>query len=149
MGIMDKVTSLLSRRERPERAHPGWRPDPLALRGDMDRWLQRLVDEPWGLLRSADVRETDDAVVVTANVPGLDRDDLTLTITPEALVIRGEKREEREDERREGSFVWTVSLPPGVDLDRAEAHVKNGVLSVRFPRVTASAPSRRIPIKAA
>src|SRR6266851_3346272 len=156
MGILDKVTSLLPRRGG-GRAQAPRRPDPVSLRDDVDRWLQRLVEEPWGLLRSADVRETDDAVVVTANVPGLDRDDLMLTITPEALIIRGEKREEREDtkddmvvaERREGSFVWTIPLPPGVDLDRAEAQVKNGVLAVKFPKVTASAPSRRIPIKAA
>jgi HSP20 family molecular chaperone IbpA len=157
MGIMDKVSSLLPGRSRePSRTSP--RPDALALRDDMDRWLQRLVEEPWGLLRSADVHETDDAVVVTANVPGLEPDDLTLMLTPDALVIRGEKREEREDtrddmhvaERREGSFAWSIPLPQGVDLERAEARVKNGVLTVRFPKLTASAPpARRVPIKAA
>jgi HSP20 family molecular chaperone IbpA len=157
MGIMDKVSALLPGRSRePSRTSP--RPDALALRDDMDRWLQRLVEDPWGLLRSADVHETDDAVVVTANVPGLEPDDLTLMLTPDALVIRGEKREEREDtrdetylaERREGSFAWSIPLPEGVDLERAEARVKNGVLTVRFPKVTASAPpARRIPIRAA
>ena len=155
MGILDKLSSLLP--SRGERAHAPARPDALALRHDIEQWLQGLVEPSWGLLRSADVRETDDAVVVTADVPGLDRDDLTLQLTQDALIIRGETREQREDtrddvyvaERRAGSFVWTVALPEGVDLERAEAQVKNGVLTVTFPKVATGRSTRRIPIKAA
>ena len=50
---------------------------------------------------SADVTEADDKLVVTVEVPGLERDDLDLGITPEGLIIRGEKREEREDTRKD------------------------------------------------
>ena len=102
-----------------------------------------------------DVQETDNELTLTAEVPGLDRDDLKLTITPEGLTIRGEKREESEDRRKDGvvaqsryeRFVRSVPLPPGLDVDRAEARVKNGVLTVRFPKVDARPGARRIPIE--
>ena len=160
MGIIDKVSALLPRRgERKESAHAG----SLALHDDLDRWRPRLFEEPWELsaigasrwLPSADVHETDNELIVTAEVPGLDRNDLDLRITPEGLTIRGEKREESEDKRkgfyvaecRYGSFVRTVPLPPGLDVDRAKARVKNGVLTVRFPKVDARPGTRRVPIK--
>jgi HSP20 family protein len=97
----------------------------LALRDDFDRWLPRFFDDP-------------------ADAPA---------VTPQGLTIRGEKREERKDtranyrlvERRYGGFVRTMRLPAGLDLDRAEARVANGVLTVRIPK----APARRgrIPVQ--
>lgn len=160
MGIMDKVGALLPWRG--ERQAPA-RPAGLSLRDDLDRWLQGLLEEPRGFRAmselswtpSADVQETDDEVIVTVEVPGLDRDDLDLMTTPEGLTVRGEKREEREDKRKDvyiaecsyGSFVRTVPLPPGVDLDRAEARIKRGVLTVRFPKAAGRAGTRRVPIK--
>jgi len=161
MGIIDKVTSLLPWRG--GRQEPPHRAAALALRDDLDRWFERVMGEPWsaaalGALRHAppvDVRETDDELIVTAEVPGLDRDDLKLTITPEGLTIRGEKREEREDQRKDAfvtqsryeRFFRSVPLPPGLDVDRAEARVKNGVLTVRFPKVAGRPGTRRIPIE--
>src|SRR4029450_7527964 len=76
-----------------------------AFRDDLDRWLQRLVEEPLGLPGFAsfaaaprvDTHETDDEVVVTVEVPGVNRDDIDLMIRPECLGLRGETREERED----------------------------------------------------
>ena len=161
MGIIDKVGALLpwrrERREQPARAGT------LAFRDDLDRWLQRLTEESSGLpaigelggLPSVDTRETDDELIVTVQVPGLDRDDLDLRITPVGLVIRGEKREEKEDTRREyrvfetryGSFVRTIPLPSGLDLDRAEARVARGVLTVRLPKTAGRPGARRVPIK--
>jgi HSP20 family protein len=161
MGILDKVGSLLpwrSEDREPQRpAHAGV----LALRDDFDRWIERLFDEPafgrgaLGLVPSAEVRETDDAMIVTVEVPGLSGDDLGLTLTPDGLVIRGEKHEEREDrradvyvaERRYGSFVRTVPLPAGLDVDRATARVEHGVLTVTFPRSGTRPGTRRIGIR--
>ena len=108
---------------------------------------------PW--LPSVDVNETDTELAVSMEVPGLDREDLDLTITPQGLIVRGEERDEREErrrdtyvtERRYGSFVRTVPLPPGLDVDRAEARVERGVLTVRFPKSVARTGGRRIPIK--
>jgi HSP20 family protein len=170
MSIIDKVGALLPwRRERhePTPARAGGlafrEPGGLAFRDDLDRWLQRLVDEPRGLhgftsfasTPSVDMHETDDEVVVTVEVPGVSRDDLDLTISSEGLVIRGETREEREDKRRDyrlvqsryGSFARSVPLPPGLDLDSANARLKDGVLTVRFPKVDTRPGMRRVPIK--
>jgi HSP20 family protein len=158
MGIMDKITALLPRRgERPE-PRPA-QTDVMALRDGFDRWLQRFLESPWedrapGEPPSVELHETADAVAVTAEVPGLDRDDVSLMLTPQGLVIRGENREKREDKRKDyylvesryGSFVRTVPLPPGLDLDHAEADVRNGVLTVRFPKAAGRSGTRRIPI---
>jgi HSP20 family protein len=170
MGVIDKVTDKLtalvpSRRERHHEGNQDLPPvgaEVLALRDNLDRWLQRFFDEPWGfpamgdfqLVPPASVHETDEHIVVTAEVPGLDADNIDLAITPEGLIIRGEKREEREDarrnfyvsERRYGSFVRTVPLPPGIDTDRAEARVERGVLTVRFPKVGTRKQGRRVPV---
>ncbi len=124
--------------------------------------IQQLLAEPWAFdtlvdprwAPTVDVRETPEVVEVLAEVPGLDHKDVNLTITSQALTIRGEKRERREDKQRDvyvseahyGSFVRTVPLPPGLETDRAEAQVKHGVVTVRIPKATARSGTRRIPI---
>ena len=154
MGILDKVSALLPLRRERREGSPG-RAEALALRDDLDRWLARLVEDPWNLAAAGaprwtpavDVQETSDELVVTAEVPGMDRDDFALTIAPEGLTIRGEKREEHDGEVRYASFVRTVPLPPGLDVDRAEARVSRGVLTVKFPKVDTRPGSRRIPVR--
>jgi HSP20 family protein len=162
MGIIDRITSMTPRRR--EYLEP--RSQAQTFRDEFDRWLQN-VSEDWSRMTSrvgsmrwmpaTDVHESDRDVIVTVEVPGLEREDLQLTLTPEGLVVRGEKREEKEDRRRGllmselhyGSFVRTVPLPSGLDLDAAEAHVQKGVLTVRFPRKEGRANVRRVPIKEA
>src|SRR5437867_3596112 len=146
MGIFEKVSTLLPHRteRRPDRRPV--RAEALALRSDLDRWLERVFDEPLdlaGLVESAaaptaEVHETNDDVIVEVELPGLDREDVELTATPAGLLIRGERQGEKEAKRKDvdvterfyGSFVRTVPLPPGLDLDRAEARMKRGVLTV-------------------
>jgi len=160
MGIIDKVTALLpARGGQSDRAGAAF--DALALRDDLDRWVQRFFDEPWGLdvarfpgVPVPEVRETDKELIVQLEVPGLDREDLDLEIAPNGLTIRGERREEKRDRRndalvsevRYGRFVETVPLPPGVDLERAEARVERGVLTVKFPKTESRPGTRRIPV---
>jgi len=155
MGIIDKVASLGLRHETAPRTAAL-----AAARGNdplqqflADPWsLDALHDAPW--LPPVGVQETSDEVVVAAEVPGLDRDDVDLTITPRALTIRGEKRERREDTERGvyvsatrfDSFVHTVPLPPGLDTEHADAKVKHGVMTVRIPKVAPRSGTRRIPI---
>jgi HSP20 family protein len=152
MGITDKLTALLpgrsERHEAPEQSNA------LALHDAFDLWLQRFFDEPDGLLGPAalpgtphvEVREAGDELLVRADVPGLDEDDVSLTISRDGLTIRGEASEEKKDqdqaEWRYGSFVVTVPLPPGLDLDHAEAKMKNGVLTVRIPKAERSGERR-------
>jgi HSP20 family protein len=170
MGVIDtiseKVSTLLpARRERQDSRSelPPVGAEVLALRDNLDQWLERFFEEPWGfravgdfqLVPSASVHETDKEVVVTAEIPGLDKADVELTMTPEGLVISGEKREEKENERgnfhvserRYGSFLRTVPLPDGIDVERANAKVERGVLTVRFPKLETRKPGRLIPVK--
>src|SRR5262245_38119791 len=163
MSIINKVGSLLPWRS-DRRAPSSDRPEVFALREDLDRWLSGLLEEPpgfrgfggFGWLPSCELHERNDELIVTVEVPGLRPEDLDLMLTREGLTIRGEKREGRDDkrrgahvsERRYGSFVRTVQLPPGVDRDRAEARVVDGVLTVRLPKVLAGAGVRRVPVRA-
>src|SRR5262245_7794906 len=160
MGIIDRITSMTPRR----RDYLAPRSQTQTLRDEFDRWLQG-ISEDWSRMTSrvgamgwtpaADVHENEREVVVTVEVPGLERDDLQLTLTPEGLVVRGERREEKEDRRRGplvselhyGSFGRSVPLPSGLDLDAAKANVQRGVLTVRFPKKETRADARRIPIK--
>ena len=163
MGIIDKVTALLPKRKERQDVAPN-RAAALALRNDFDQWLERVFDDTWtrtgsghfGFAPSAEIRETDQELIVKLDVPGLDRDDLDIAITPDALIIRGAKREVKEDQRKDsyvaearyGEFSRTIPLPSGVDVDGADARVKNGVVIVKFPKVTTRSGSRRIPISA-
>jgi HSP20 family protein len=101
-----------------------------------------------------DLDEIDDAVVVTVEVPGLPPDDLSLEVTGERLVIRGEKKHESSHrsrsysyhERRYGAFARALRLPCEVDVDHARADYKRGVLRVTLPK-TERAQAKRVKIQ--
>lgn len=102
-----------------------------------------------------DVEETEDEVRVTADLPGLEEKDFEVQLADQSLVVKGEKREEREDrargwhERAYGAFERSIPLPCEVDADRVSAEFKNGVLRVRLPKAaTARGRVKRIPIAA-
>ncbi len=109
----------------------------------------------WGLL-AADLAETDDEVVVRVEAPGLEEKDLSVSIASGQLVVRGEKRHEREEKRAHyhvfesayGSFERRFALPCAVEEHRAQARYRNGVLTVRIPRGDSAKP-RRIRVTAA
>jgi len=105
---------------------------------------------------SLDVRDTDKAYVVTAELPGLEQKDVEVTLRDNALVIRGEKRQERHDEDRGhrysersfGRFERVVPLPAEVDADQVKAGFKNGVLEINLPKnPKAEDRARRIEIQ--
>lgn len=101
-----------------------------------------------------DVAETESDIVVKAEVPGLDKDDISLSLQGDILTIRGEKKDERKEEkgsyrlleRRYGSFQRTVTLPTGVDPEKIEAKFRNGVLTIKMPK-TEETRARKIEIK--
>jgi HSP20 family protein len=110
-----------------------------------------------GLPRS-DVVETEDGVEVTVELPGLDEKDIEVTLTDDALTVRGEKKVERKDEKKGyfisersyGAVYRSIPLPPGVDSDRADATFRNGVLTVRLPQnPDAKARAKKIAVKTA
>jgi|688.fasta_scaffold319550_2 HSP20 family protein len=89
-----------------------------------------------------DVSENSTELKVSVELPGLNENDLDVSISNDALTIKGEKRQEHEEnskgfyrmERHYGSFYRTIGLPCAVDRDGAEATFKNGVLSVVLPK---------------
>ena len=115
---------------------------------------QGAAGGPAGL--ALDVRETPDAFVVTASVPGVPAENVDITVLGDTLRIRGERREEREEggqnerwllrERRFGTFERTVSLPTTVKADAATADFKDGVLTVTLPKAEEARP-RSIPVR--
>jgi HSP20 family protein len=102
-----------------------------------------------------DLVEDEDNIQVSTELPGMDENDIDVSISNGTLTIRGEKQQEWEDrganyfrrERTFGSFRRSVPLPTEVDQDQAEATCKRGVLTVTLPK-TAEAKKKRITIKA-
>jgi HSP20 family protein len=101
-----------------------------------------------------DVMEEDDKVVVTTDLPGIDRENVELDLRDNVLVISAGKGEEEEAEkegylRKERSFMRyyrEISLPDGVTEEGASAQLKNGVLTVILPK-TKSVAGKRIQIE--
>jgi HSP20 family protein len=95
----------------------------------------------WSLL-AGELEETPKDVVVRVELPGMDKDDCKITIEGNMLHLSGEKRFERESsdstyhvmERAYGSFERVIALPRNVNIDKAKASFKNGVLTVRLPK---------------
>ncbi|MCS6926362.1 MAG: Hsp20/alpha crystallin family protein [Candidatus Binatia bacterium] len=129
-----------------------------------DRWLSPwrwgdVGDETWpstlvfGGGPMVDVEETDDAVVVQAELPGLEKEDFTVEVSGNRLILRGEKRYETEErrhgyyytERSYGAFSRVIPLPCEVETDRATAKYKNGLLRITLPK-TARARARRFTV---
>ncbi|MDH4234024.1 MAG: Hsp20/alpha crystallin family protein [Gallionella sp.] len=96
----------------------------------------------WGLL-AGEVEETGKEIVVRVEVPGMEKEDCRITIEGNVLYLSGEKHFNREThdstyhvmERAYGAFQRSIPLPRNVDVDKAEASYKNGVLSIRLPKV--------------
>jgi len=102
-----------------------------------------------------DAFEDDERVVVRLEAPGMERDDFDVQVVGDALVVRGEKKFERESTEGRwrvlqcayGSFHRSVPLPAAVRADAAQASYRNGVLRVELPkREPAAPPSRRIAV---
>lgn len=107
---------------------------------------------------AVDFSENHDGYTVTADLPGMEPDEITVKISNGTLTISGEKSSEEtkeEDtyhlrERRWGSFMRSIRLPEDVDRDKIESEFTNGVLTVKMPKSEAAlAAERTIAIKAA
>ena len=105
---------------------------------------------------SMDISETDKAIEITAELPGLEKKDVELNVADNLLTIRGEKKNEREEknkdyhlvERSYGSFSRSVELPSGVKVEDISAEIANGVLKVTVPK-PAPKQTKQIEIKSA
>ncbi len=142
-----------------------WEPfrELVSLREAMDRLFAESYVRPWGVparlgeagLLPVDMYETEESVVIKAAVPGMNPDDLDISIAGDTVTIRGETR--REDEtsedgyhRRElyyGSFCRSLPLPTQVMAEDAEAVFENGMLTLTLPKAEEVKP-KSIKIKA-
>ena len=103
-----------------------------------------------------DVKETENAYVFKADVPGVKESDIEVTLTGNRLTINGERNEEKEEkgetyyscERKYGSFTRSYTLPEGADAEHIHADLKSGVLTVAVPKLAAVQP-KTIPVKSA
>jgi len=121
----------------------------LTLRDMMDRMFEEGVFRPLVSLApwtegslAVDMYETDDSVVVKTAIPGVKAEDIDVSVAGDILTIKAETREEEEvkrenylrRERRFGSYCRSVTLPGGLETDKAEADYTNGILTLTFPK---------------
>jgi len=140
-----------------------WRPrrDLPALPDDAERMFDRVLRGWMGPVSFSefswnpvvDVSETNDEVVVKAEMPGMSKDDIDISVEDNQLILSGEKKQEQEEkeadyyrvERSYGSFRRIFTLPARVDVGKVQASYQNGVLTVRVPKAEA-AKARKIEI---
>ena len=97
-----------------------------------------------------DVSETKTEIIIEAEIPGLGKDDINVSVDNNTLTIKGEKKQEtktdEEDavrtERVYGRFVRELSLPQSVDAEKIKATYKNGVLHVTLPKQETAQPKQ-------
>jgi HSP20 family protein len=125
-------------------------------RFDLDRW----GTPPWGALGEfapkVDVCETDDAIQVKAELPGMGEDDIQVSLDRGVLTLQGEKQDEKREETdgrtyREctyGCFHRQIPIHCEIDEDRVEAAFQKGVLSVKLPKsAVAKERAKKIAVK--
>lgn len=119
--------------------------------GEADRWP--LLPREFSLQAAPhfEVSETDDEVEVKAELPGMEEKDIEVLLDENLLTIRGEKKEEREEKKRNyhfselsyGEFRRSLALPSGIDREKVKATFKKGVLKLTLPKTTASVAQRK------
>jgi HSP20 family protein len=101
-----------------------------------------------------DLFEDKNEIVIKAELPGMEKENVEVKLTDHMLTIKGEKKKEEEvkeenyyrSERSYGSFIRTLELPADVHADKVKASFKNGVLEVRLPK-TEEAKTKEVKVK--
>ena len=122
---------------------------------DMDPF--RRAKAAFSGVPAVDVSETEKGYKVVAELPGMDEKNIEVKIANGMLTIKGEKREEKEEEKQDyyvrersfGLFERTFPVPDGVDLDKVDASFKKGILTVTLPKTAeAQKAEKKITVKA-
>lgn len=104
---------------------------------------------------TVDVFQDDESIILQSTVAGVSPDDLDVSITNDMVTVRGERRRQYDIDAEDyfyqecywGTFSRSVILPIEIDADRAEAKIKNGILTIRIPKANA-AVTRKLKVKA-
>lgn len=142
-NLMDRASNALTR----------FLPGEDAEQDDVSSGRLRASSPDWGLL-AAEIKETDNDVVVRVEAPGMEADEFDIEVQDQHLVVKGEKRISRDSdeghyhitERAYGYFERVLPLPAGVEDSDATASYRRGVLTVCLPKHS-SAVSRRIDVQ--
>jgi HSP20 family protein len=128
---------------------------------DMDRMFSGMggggvqTGESAGFIPPVEVREEQGNLIVCAELPGINKEDVKVEVQNDALVIQGERKREwdeerggvRRSERSYGSFYRAIPLPEGANPEQARAEFRDGLLEIRVPVSEQSSKSRSIPIE--
>ena len=138
-----------------------WTPqrDLMAVRDEMNRVLNEVFgrgandESAWfsgAWSPPVDIYETDEALVMKAELPGFSKDDISIELKENTLVIKGERKHEDEvkegnyhrKERMYGAFQRSFMLPATVDREKVSASYKDGILELRLPKAVEAQPKR-------
>jgi HSP20 family protein len=140
----------------------------MAIQNEMNRLFDNFFNDPFDLAPLAlrklpveftprvNVGETDSAMQVSAELPGMDEKDIQISLEQDALVLSGEKKSESEEngknfhryERSYGSFQRIIPLVSEIQEDKVEASFKNGVLTITLPKAASAVKAaKKITIK--
>jgi Molecular chaperone (small heat shock protein) len=143
-------------RWKPERELETWSPfrDLMNIQREIGRVFDSLFSDVDGGRMTmewsprVDVLENNDSYILRAELPGVNKNDVKITLRDNILTIKGEKKQEKEEkdvnfhrtERMYGSFERSFTLPSGVKNDKIDATYKDGVLTITLPKVEEAKP---------
>ena len=139
---------------------------------DFDRFFDSFFDRGWmqpfgprrpawaaagsGMLKApkVDVVDRDKDILIRAEIPGIDRKDLDISVTDNSVTLKGESRQEKREEKgdyyrseiTQGAFSRTIALPCEVDADKADAKLADGMLEMTIPKVRETS-RRKVEVK--
>jgi HSP20 family protein len=153
---VQKSTSTEPQGPAPQRGWDPFRSMRDLMRWDATRWdpfaeiVPRIAFEGQEFLPAFDVKETPEAFLINADMPGIKQEELDVKVTDNRLTIEGKREAEKTEkgehyyasERSFGSFARSFTLPQGVQADKIEAKLTNGVLSIQIPKKPEAQPKR-------
>lgn len=134
--------------------------NPFALMRDflheMDRfYVKTPIEKVEWWVPVVEARRADGNLVVTAELPGLKKEEIKVQVSQDALVLEGERKQEKEEkseeyyrsERNYGRFYRSIPLPEGADVEKAKAEFSNGLLRISIPCAEVKQELREIPVQ--
>ncbi len=124
---------------------------------DMDRMFTaptRLATATGAWMPAIEVKEKDGKLLITAELPGLKKEDVKVRLEGDTLIVEGERKEEKEEnrkgffhsERSYGKFYRAMALPEGAKVDLTAAQFNNGVLEITIPTPEVKTKIKEIPV---